>query len=195
MTTTTSHTTHSTGDGALTCNADLPVVPVPPTPAAIDAVIAAYEDAKRLARVASVEEDEKKKELIDLVKSCGYPAPNAERSWRINGGLNTATVTTAVTVTVKESGVAKLKELLFGHGEGPLFFRLFSTREKHELAADSEEVLKTVSLPKRLLQKVQIAYGECISVKDKTPSVKVELLAKEPRVKKPRAKKGTVSNG
>ena len=182
-------------DGNIACSlTDMPdAVFEKPTPTQIDAFIIQYKLAKRNADATHEVAEDLKKRVIDLVNTHGYAPAHAEQSRRLEGALNTVTVTTGTTVTVNEPKVDELHELLndqLGTSSGLTVFQsFFTTRIKHELTAGAEDALRTLTATKRTLQKVQAAFGQCISVKSKAPSVKIELREKQKPVRKPRAKK------
>ena len=172
----------------------VPDAVIPPTPQEIDWAIAAYETANKLAKVAQVEADEKKRTVINLVELYGFAASKAERSKRLEGLLNTVTVTRGTNIVVNEPAVQSFSMLLdkkLGFDAGKRFFsRVFSVRTKHELVAGAEDVVRTASLAQRTQQAVLAAFGMCFTISDKAPTIKIKLRTAEKPVRKPRAKKG-----
>jgi len=187
----------TTTEGTLQCDALPDAVFQRPIPAQIDAFIIQYKLAKSDADATREVADSIKERLIHLIDHFGHPLPNSERSWLIEGALNDATLTRGTTITVNDAAVCELFELLDkalgASTAATVFSQLFIERRKYELAPGAENAIRTINLPKRLLQKVQAAYGLCYSQKDKAPALKITSRNKQKPVRKPRAKKAVAA--
>lgn len=166
---------------------EAPVTPhpdiLPPTPEEIDNEIVAYEVAVGAASIADLAVKKAKERLIFLADNFGSVPAHAEQSKRVCGRRNTLTVTRGTTVTVNEPAVAELKEYLTGP-TAQIFPLLFAQTIKHTLVEGARDVLKKLSLPRRLEEKVLSLFGRCIDLKAKSPSVKIEVIKPEKPTKR-----------
>lgn len=164
------------------------------TPFEIDTLITNYEHARDVAAGYAAQADVLKRNLIALVELQGFAASKAERSKRLEGALNTVTVTRGTTIIVNEPQVDSFYQLLgkkMGQSAAAtLFGRIFATRTKHELVSGAEDVVRTVTLAQRTKQAVLAAFGLCFTISDKAPTIKIKLRTPEKPARKPRAKKG-----
>lgn len=157
-----------------------------PSIAQIDTAIAEYDEAHKNSKAAKTLLDEAKAVVLKLIDCFGTPLPNSERSRLIAGALNRAVMTRATTITVDEDKVMELYWLLEQNNATALFEKLFEPRVKHEMVSGAEVALKAYDLPTRLQQKVFAAFGQCITVSDKAPTLKIEIIKKEKAPRAPR---------
>jgi hypothetical protein len=164
----------------------------PPTPDEIDLEIVAYEVAVGAASIAEVAVKAAKERLIFLADSFGTIPPHAELSKRLSGRRNTLTVTRGFTTSVNEPAIADLK---FYHDDHHLNFfdRLFAVQTKHQMIEGARDVLKTISLPKRVNEKVLSLFGRCIDMKPIAPKVKIEVIKQEKAAKRTRTGKAAAA--
>lgn len=162
-----------------------------PAPETIDELAKRYRDA-RLDKVSATEAfEEIEDEAIRMVTQFGIVPPGAEKSRRLNGRLAELTVTKADAITIDDARVIDLRDALETVGRLDFFKRLFATRTKWDIVDGAESALKQESLPKRLAEKVLNMFGRCISVRPKSPSLKVVIADPSKPAKKLRAKKST----
>ena len=161
----------------------------PPTPDEIDAAIVEYESAQRLVKAAQETADGVKQRLIFLVDHFGEMPAQATASHRLAGRHNEAVVTRGVTTTVNEPAVADFEEYLESKGRLELFARFFAVETKHSIVSGAVDVLKTIQLPKMIEEKLFQLYGRTITVKTKSPSLKVSIITPEKPARKPRGGK------
>lgn len=153
-----------------------------PTPRAIDALIAEYAQAQEIA-IAAGAEAKAKTAIADAVKVRltamveEYGARHTDKSKRLAGLHNTATTTTATRVSVDAGAVDAFKSYLDQAEMPELVDRFFSTRVTYSLVEGPADVLKTLSLGKRVHTKISSLLGLCFQVKTNTPSLKVEVVA------------------
>jgi hypothetical protein len=159
-----------------------------PTPAQIDTIVAAYEQAEACFDAAKATLDTHKKRLIALALGYGDVPAGAEKSTRLLGQLTEITVTQGSTIALKDSAVAALEAALNANDCESVFGRLFSAVTKYKLVKGADKALRTAGLPQRLADKVMRMYGACFDVKTNAPSLKITRLAEQPK-RKPRARK------
>jgi hypothetical protein len=162
---------------------------LPPTPEQIDSEIAAYEVAVSAASIAELAVKHAKEKLIWMADNFGTVPAHAELSKRVSGRRNTLTVTRGFTTSVNEPAVADLDVYLVEKGFGAIAPRLFAMQIKHTLIEGARDVLKTVSLPRRINEKVLSLFGRCIDMRPMAPKVKIEVIKPEKAAKKPRTGK------
>jgi hypothetical protein len=155
----------------------------------IDGLIADYEYAQACCKLQDAQFDEIKRRLVTAVDSLGQVPPHAEQSRRLSGRHNIATVTRGTTITVNEGAVLVFKTYLADQGHIRLFQRFFLPQEKHALVEGARDVLKTLTLPRRVEEKIASLFGRAFDVKSKSPSLKVELVKPEKPAKQSRGKK------
>lgn len=161
---------------------------LPPTPDEIDAEIAFYQAALACAKQAQEDANKYRDRLVQLADSFGKRPAHAEQSLRLAGRRNTVTVTRGTTVTINEPAVADLERYL-GETGAQIFDQLFAKQVKHTLIEGARDLLKKITLPRRIEEKVLSLFGRCIDLKTKAPTVKVEVIQPEKPVRKPRSRK------
>jgi hypothetical protein len=127
-----------------------------PTPAAIDAKILAYDDAKKQTELAQVAAKAKaemsdglKAALTQLVESFG--SRHTDKSKRLQGLLHSATSTTGTMTTVDDSAVENLRSRLKALGLDASFF---SERVTYQLVQAPREVLAGLDVPKKIREEL-----------------------------------------
>jgi glutamine synthetase type III len=152
-----------------------------PTPAQVDALVSEYAKAKSdsdaaatVAKVAGGLTDEVKGRLVTMVEAFG--TRHAEKSKRLKGLHNTATTTTATRVTVDDTAVETFRGYLDKQELVELSGRFFVAHTTYTLVEGPAEVLKTLSLPKRIREKIASLIGLCFQIKTNAPSLKVETV-------------------
>jgi hypothetical protein len=162
---------------------------LPPTPEEIDNEIAAYEVAVGGASIAELAVKQAKERLIFLADNFGSVPAHAEQSKRVAGRRNTLTVTRGFTTSVNEPAARDLDFYLATQSGPNIFSRLFATQIKHTMIEGARDVLKTISLPRRVNEKVLSLFGRCIDMKPMAPKVKIEVIKPEKAARKPRTGK------
>lgn len=164
-----------------------------PSPDQVDAIILEFDGATRMRMAADEVEADAKSTLILLVRHWGHAAAGSEHSYLIEGALNNALVTDVTRTSLNEEKVQEIFELLGDQQRSDIFPRLFSTRIKHELADGADDALRTMDMPQWLRKRVKMLFAECLKVSKLAPRVKVDLRTKEPKQRKPRAKKAAAA--
>jgi hypothetical protein len=152
-----------------------------PTPAQVDALVSRYAEAKQeadaLAAVAKLKNEaagEIKAELVAMVETFG--ARHTEKSKRLAGEHNTATTTTATRVSVDDKAVEELRGYLLKQEMVEICGRFFVAHTTYSLVEGPQEVLKTLSLAKRIRDKVASLLGLCFRISTNAPSLKIETV-------------------
>ena len=128
---------------------------------------------KRAAATAVAEEV--KERLVAMVTAHGVK--HAEKSMRLNGEHNRATVTRGTRVETVAAGVDNFKASL-DKSKIPGISELFFTEHvTYSLVASPAEVLKTLDIGTRIRKKMTELIGLCFEVKTNAPSLKVETVA------------------
>lgn len=155
-----------------------------PTPAQVDVLVERYSEAKQLADAAkaaagvmSANADEVKAELVTLVEMFGFR--HTEKSKRLAGLHNTATTTTATRVSVDDAAVGTFRSYLEDQELMELSGRFFVAHTTYSLVEGPAEVLKTLSLGKRVRDKISSLIGLCFQIKTNAPSLKIETVVAE----------------
>lgn len=153
-----------------------------PTRAQVDALIDEYAKLKKeadatatVAKVAAGLADEVKQRLVALVEAFG--SRHTEKSKRLEGLHNTATTTTATRVSVDDSAVEELRGYLVEKDMVEICGRFFVAHTTYSLVEGPNEVLKTLSLGKRIREKIASLIGLCFKIKTNAPSLKIETVA------------------
>jgi hypothetical protein len=153
-----------------------------PTPQQIDALIERFATAKReadsllaVARLKSEASDTIKAELVAMVET--YGARHTEKSKRLKGAHNTATTTKATRVSIDPAAVETFRAWLQERELAEISGRFFVEQVTYSLVEGPQEVLKTLSLAKRIREKVESLLGLCFKINTNAPSLKIETVA------------------
>lgn len=153
-----------------------------PTPTQVDALVKRYADAKgeadaigAAAKMKSAAADEIKAELVTMVETFG--ARHTEKSKRLKGLHNTATTTKATRVSIDDAAVETFRGYLAERELTEISGRFFVEHVSYSLVEGPQEVLKTLSLAKRIREKVATLLGLCFQIKTNAPSLKIETVA------------------
>ena len=119
-----------------------------PTPEQTDEIIAAFDLAQRMKSEAVEEEKDAKQVVLTLIRVFGHPVAGSEHSDSIRGALHSAMMTKVTTTSLDEEKVAAFFRFLEEENRDDIFWRLFSTRVKHELQAGAERVSGCARRPK-----------------------------------------------
>jgi hypothetical protein len=148
-----------------------------PTPAQIDDLCIAYDNAKIAAESAQQRLSSAKGDLLAVVKDYGYTPAHAEKTMRLEGQLYIADATVASTVEINDAQVEELQSELSRLKKPKVFRGLFQKRIKYTLLKDAGDVLKiaigcfTEEVQMRLLG----IFASCFAVNSKAPSLSVDL--------------------
>ena len=152
-----------------------------PKPKEIDALILKFSRLEaKLARVVVLKKlrEERvavvKAELVAMVQA--YGAKHAEKSKRLVGLRNTATITTGTLVAVDDKAVDAFKSYLDGAELPGLRERFFTEQTTYQLVAAPAEVLKTLDLKGKIRTKLTALVSACFQIKTKAPSLKVDVV-------------------
>jgi hypothetical protein len=155
-----------------------------PTPKQIDALIVKYAGLQQetiaagaASRKASDAADVVKAELTLMVESFGLA--HTDKSKRLVGLHNTATTTTGTRVSVDDAAVDGLREYLDKTELPELAGRFFVARTTYSLVQGPAEVLKTLTLGKRVRTQISSLLGLCFQVKTNAPSLKIVVVDPE----------------
>lgn len=150
----------------------------------IDAKIAEYQELKEKADVAGAAAKLAadaagvvKAELTELVEKFG--ARHTEKSKKLAGVHNTATTTTATRVTIDAERVEELRVWLDKESLPDVAQRFFVEQKTYSLVEGPAEVLKTLTLGRRIQTKITAMLGLCFAIKTNAPSLKVEVVTPE----------------
>ena len=155
----------------------------------IDTCIAEYEFAERNLAAAKAVHETCKLGLIAVVEAHGNVPAGADKSKRVSGRRNEATITRGTTIEINEDGVAELERYLDDKQLPTLFHQLFATCTKHMLLKGAAELLPTVQIRKPEHDRISTLFGQCITAKPKAPALKVTLITPEKPVRTSRADK------
>lgn len=157
---------------------------VAPTPKQIDALIDEFAKAQSvamataaIAKTDSAAAGEIKVRLTAMVEAHGFR--HTEKSKRLIGLHNTATTTTATRVSVDDGAVEELRTYLGKQDIPQLSERFFVAHTTYSLVSGPQDVLKTLSLGKRIHEKISSLLGLCFQIKTNTPSLKIETVTPE----------------
>ena len=155
-----------------------------PTPAQVDALVNRYAEAQHIAdeagaaaKVKQAAAYEIKGHLTAMVESFGFR--HTEKSKRITGLHTVATTTTATRVSIDDAAVETFRGYLEGQELTELAGRFFISHTSYSLVEGPQEVLKSLSLGKRVRDKISSLIGLCFQVKTNAPSLKIEVTAAE----------------
>lgn len=162
--------------------AKLETVPKAPTPAQVDALVKKYSDAKEnsdaakaAASVMSAVTEEAKAELVMVVESFGFR--HTEKSKRLNGLHSIATTTTGTRTTIDDAAVETFREYLAKKELVELSGRFFVAHTTYSLVEGPSQVLMTLSLGKKMREKIDSLIHLCFKIMTNAPSLKVETVA------------------
>jgi hypothetical protein len=152
-----------------------------PTPAQVDALVNEYAQAQSdaaaaatAAAVAAGLSDEVKQRLVAMVKTFGFR--HTEKSLRLAGNHNRATITTGTRTTVDAAAVEKFRTYLGKQELTEISGRFFVEHVSYSLVEGPQEVLKTLSLGKRIRDKAASLIALCFQIKTNAPSLKIETV-------------------
>jgi hypothetical protein len=152
-----------------------------PTPAQVDALVSEYAKAQgeataaaTAAKVAQGLANEVKDRLVAMVELHGFR--HTEKSKRLAGLHNTATTTTATRVSVDDAAVGAFRSYLEDHELAELSGRFFVEHVSYSLVEGPQEVLKRISVGKRIREKIASLLGLCFQIKTNAPSLKIETV-------------------
>jgi hypothetical protein len=155
-----------------------------PTPKAIDALVLEYQVAQKkflasaaIAKVDSDAMDEVKGRLTAMVQQFGFR--HTEKSKRLVGLHSKATTTTGTTTTIDPAAVENFRSYLDQQEIPELSSRFFVAHTTYSLVEGPSEVLQTLTLGKRIREKISSLLGLCFNVKTKAPSLKIETVTPE----------------
>jgi hypothetical protein len=155
-----------------------------PTRAQVDALVNEYAKAHSeamavgtAAKVAQGLADEVKGRLVTMVETYGFR--HTEKSKRLAGTHNTATTTTATRVCIDDEAVETFRTYLGDRELTELAGRFFVAHTSYSLVEGPAEVLKTLSLGKRIREKIASLLGLCFKIKTNAPSLKIETVTVE----------------
>jgi hypothetical protein len=157
-----------------------------PSREAVDALVLEYEaaqtayvEASGASTAAAIAQAEVKARLVLMVETHGFR--HTEKSKRLVGLHNTATTTTGTRVSIDSAAVDALRSYLDTDPGVPsqLSTRFFTSSVSYSMVAGPGEVLKTLTLGKRLRTKITSLLGLCFQVKTNAPSLKIETVTPE----------------
>jgi hypothetical protein len=138
--------------------------------------LAAWDDANDSTQAAAqlVVLDVKAR-LVAMVAAHG--ARHAEKSMRLSGDHNQATVTRGTQAEIQPDGVAELKAYLDKIKIPDITKMFFTERISYSLVAGPAEVLKTLTLGSRTRIKMTALVASCFKIKSNAPALKIEAIA------------------
>jgi hypothetical protein len=155
-----------------------------PTPKAIDDLIFKYSvlqtaaiAAGKTAKKATEDADLVKADIIVMVQSFGVK--HAEKSKRLVGRNNTATITTGTMLSVDDTAVNTFKAYLDKSELPDISQQFFSENITYQLVDAPAEVLKKLDLGTKIRNKITTLLGACFQIKTKAPSLKVDVVEPE----------------
>lgn len=126
------------------------------------------------AKNARADADAVKPEVIALVDLWG--GKHTEKSKRLAGDHNTATVTRGTRTDSVPEKIDELKACLDKSGVPQLTERFFQEHVTYSLVNGPGEVLKTLELKKKFREKLQAMLNACFKINPNNPSLKVEVV-------------------
>lgn len=151
-----------------------------PKPQAIDDLIFRYSVLKTAVDAASVVKTKAeadmgvlKAEVIALVQSFG--AKHAEKSKRLKGLRNTATITTGTKTTLLDAFVEKFRQYLLKLATPDVYKMFFTAITTYQLVASPAEVLKSLNVPAKVRTRLKVLLAQCFEVTSNAPSLKVDV--------------------
>ncbi len=146
-------------------------------PAAVDEQAELYLKLKADVHAAKELLDEKKAELVKLVRKNGAIPPGAEKSLRLTGHRYQLTLSFGTTSSINDAVVEQIKHELAEQHTPRLFHTLFHSETSYVVAPTATAVLENLSA------KVRALFAKVMTMKPKDPSLKVEKVAKKGGVK------------
>ncbi len=147
-------------------------------PKEFDDLARQYVALEEKADAADAEARRMKALVMEAVQKHGLVPPHAEQSRRLCGGEYVGTVTGGTTVEINDATVQELEIVLSRAKRSEIFPLLFARRVEYTLVKGAEHVIKQAKIPKRWRDHAAQLYAQCFNVKGKTPSLKIETLAK-----------------
>lgn len=154
--------------------------PVAPSGKKIDDLIfrysvlkAAVDAADATKKKAQADADVLKAEVIALVKQFG--AKHAEKSKRLTGLRNTATITIGSVTTIVDAAVELFRKYLLNLNRPGLVSLFFTETTTYQLVGSPREVVKTLDVPAKTREKLTTLLAVCFDTKSKEPSLKVDV--------------------
>ncbi len=117
-----------------------------------------------------------KAELVPLVERFG--AAHAKKSKRLAGNVYELVLSHGHSTEIVDAAVLRLKDKLNQAGASWLFRKLFRKVWRFEIAPTAEELLHAPALPEKAPENLRDLYCEAVLVKPKSPTLKVEPIAK-----------------
>jgi hypothetical protein len=152
-----------------------------PTRAQVDGLVKRYAEAKAEAdaigavlKMKSAAADKIKAELVELVETFGFR--HTQKSKRLAGDHSHATTTKATRVTIDDAAVETFRSYLAERELTEISGRFFVEHVSYSLVEGPQEVLKTLSLGKRIREKVESLLGLCFKIKTNAPSLTIETV-------------------
>lgn len=153
---------------------------VMPKPQVIDDLIFRYSVLKAAVDAAGVVKSKAeadmnvlKAEVIALVQSFG--AKHAEKSKRLKGQRNTATISTGSTTSLVDAAVEKFRRFLVGLAMPGVYKLFFTETTTYQLVASPGEVLSGLDVPTAIRTKLKGLLALCFEITSKAPSLKVDV--------------------
>ena len=131
------------------------------------------EAANRLEEIA-VEEEKLRSELRAQIEEFGFTPPRSEKSKRLIGERFQFTLTSGVTVEIKDAEVERLRQLC----PTGLFNRLFRTITKFQVAEDAFKLLAG-TLPEDAPRSLRVMFNRAVQTKPTAPRLRIEQVAAE----------------
>ncbi len=151
-----------------------------PTLREIDRIIAEY-GAAHSELLAMEAATKRRKEAVEALKLRvialveDHGRRHAEKSMRLVGLHNMATTTCGTMTVVDAAQVDKLRVYLEGQEMPELRQRFFSERVSYQLIDSPSEVLRGLTLPAKIRNRLTLLLAGCFQVKAKNPSLKIEI--------------------
>jgi len=151
-----------------------------PKPAQVDALVREYAAAQAVVathkndmKLAEKTSDELKAKLVELVNRHGFR--HTEKSMRLEGLHSKATVTTGTRFVTDAEAVEGLRTYLDKQELTEISGKLFRQHVSYSLVASPQEVLASVDLPTKILNKLKSLVGICFKMETNAPALKVEI--------------------
>jgi hypothetical protein len=141
--------------------------------------------ASEIRTAASAVAEEVKGRLVAMVAAHGLK--HAEKSMRLSGEHNRATVTRGTRVEMLAAGVDNFKANLDKSEIPGIAGKFFTEHVSYSLVAGPAEVLKTLELGARIRTKLTALIALCFEIKTNAPSLKIEAVAAEKPAKTAKA--------
>jgi hypothetical protein len=146
------------------------------TAAALDVRLKIWQtDAAEYQAGAAAKAGEVKTRLLAMVAEHGLR--HAEKSMRLTGEHNRATVTTGTRVETVAAGVDAFKAGLERSKVPGIADLFFTPHVSYSLVAGPADVLKTLTLGTRLRTKLTALVALCFEIRTNAPSLKIDAVA------------------